>query len=59
VPILVAYGADDDAWRPSVQAEMAARLGAEHAVISGAAHSPNVEAPERLVGVLRRFWDGS
>ena len=28
LPMLVAYGPDDDAWPPSVQAEMATRLGA-------------------------------
>lgn len=56
LPVLVAYGEGDDAWRPAVQAEMAARLRARHAVIPGALHSPAVEQPERTVGVLTDFW---
>jgi pimeloyl-ACP methyl ester carboxylesterase len=56
VPILVAHGSDDDAWTPATQADMAARLGAEHRVIAGAAHSPNVEAPDDTVAVLGAFW---
>jgi pimeloyl-ACP methyl ester carboxylesterase len=35
---------------------MAARLGAAHAVIAGAAHSPAVESPEETVALLTRFW---
>jgi pimeloyl-ACP methyl ester carboxylesterase len=35
---------------------MAARLGARHRVIAGAAHSPNVEAPAGTVAVLLDFW---
>ena len=38
VPVLVAHGVDDDAWPPSVQREMAGRLGAHYAVIPGAVH---------------------
>ncbi len=34
VPVLVAYGEDDEAWPPRVQAEMAQRLHASHAVVS-------------------------
>ena len=56
VPLLVAYGADDDAWPPHVQAEMAARLDAAHAVIAGAVHSPAAERPEATVRVLLDFW---
>lgn len=56
VPTLVCYGELDDAWAPATQAEMAARLGAEHQVIAGAAHSPAAEKPSELTSVLTRFW---
>lgn len=56
VPVLVAYGEADDGWPPSVQAEMAGRLGARHASIPGAAHSPAREAPGETVRVLLNFW---
>jgi pimeloyl-ACP methyl ester carboxylesterase len=55
-PTLVLHGADDDAWPPSVQAEMAVRLGAEHVVIEGAAHSPAVENPADTAAALIGFW---
>ncbi len=57
VPVLVAYGADDEAWPPSVQAEMAQRLHAGHAVVSGAAHSPNAEQPDATATLMARFWE--
>jgi len=56
VPVLVAHGADDDAWPPSVQHEMAERLGARYAVIADAAHSPAVENPAGTVAALLEFW---
>jgi len=56
VPVLVAYGAGDDSWSPAVQSDMAARLGARHAVIPEAAHSPAVENPAATIGILRGFW---
>jgi pimeloyl-ACP methyl ester carboxylesterase len=56
LPILVAHGADDDAWPPAVQREMAHRLGAHYAVIGSAAHSPAVENPAGTVDVLLSFW---
>jgi pimeloyl-ACP methyl ester carboxylesterase len=56
VPVLVAYGEHDDGWTPEVQAEMAARLGAAHAVIPGAIHSPAVQQPAATVRVLHDFW---
>jgi pimeloyl-ACP methyl ester carboxylesterase len=58
LPILVTHGADDDAWPPAVQREMAARLGARYAVIPGAAHSPAVENPAGTVAALLAFWLG-
>jgi pimeloyl-ACP methyl ester carboxylesterase len=56
-PILVLSGERDDAWLPAVQDEMAERLGAERAVIAGAAHSPAVENPAATVAALVRFWN--
>jgi pimeloyl-ACP methyl ester carboxylesterase len=56
LPILVAHGADDDAWPPAVQREMAQRLGAQYAVIGNAAHSPAVENPAGTADVLLSFW---
>ncbi|MFL6128205.1 MAG: alpha/beta fold hydrolase [Mycobacteriales bacterium] len=58
VPLLVAYGADDDAWPPAVQAEMAERLGAARAVVAGAVHSPAAQQPDATVRVLLDFWAG-
>jgi pimeloyl-ACP methyl ester carboxylesterase len=55
--LLVLYGENDDAWAPSVQDEMAQRLGAQRVCIPGAAHSPAVEAPETVASTLTRFWD--
>ena len=55
VPVLVLHGADDDAWEPSLQAEMAVRLDAVHAVIEGAAHSPAVEQPDATAAALLAF----
>lgn len=56
LPVLVAHGEHDDAWPPAEQAEMARRLGARHAVIPGAVHSPNVEAPGVTAEVLGAFF---
>jgi pimeloyl-ACP methyl ester carboxylesterase len=56
VPVLVLYGAADDAWPVEVQAAMAARLGAAIAVIPNAMHSPAIENPAATSGALLRFW---
>ncbi len=56
IPVLVAHGADDDAWSPAAQAEMARRLGARHAVVAGSVHSPAVEQPARTLELLTEFW---
>jgi pimeloyl-ACP methyl ester carboxylesterase len=58
VRTLVIHGAADDAWPPDVQAEMARRLGAEHAVIADSVHSPACEQPEAFAAALLRFWQG-
>lgn len=57
LPMLVLYGEDDDAWPPEAQSAMADHLGAERVVIPGAAHSPNVEAPETTAEALTAFWN--
>lgn len=58
LPLLVLHGADDDAWAPAVQGEMAARLGARHVVVPGAVHSPAVEnAPATAEAIARFFAD--
>ncbi len=56
VPVLVAYGENDYIWPISAQADMAARLGARHEVIRGAAHSPAVEQPEAFAALLIDFF---
>ena len=59
VPVLVLYGADDDAWAPAVQAAMATRLGAEQVVIAGAMHSPAIEQAATTAAALLAFYAGS
>jgi pimeloyl-ACP methyl ester carboxylesterase len=56
IPTLVLYGEDDNAWPPTVQADMATRLGAHQFCIPGAAHNPNVEAPATTAHALTQFW---
>jgi pimeloyl-ACP methyl ester carboxylesterase len=55
VPLLVAYGEDDYIWSTDEQAEMAQRLGARHAVIANAAHSPAVQNPEAFADLMIDF----
>jgi pimeloyl-ACP methyl ester carboxylesterase len=56
VPCLVAFGESDDAWPVAMQRDMAARLGAEVAVVPGARHSPNTENPQALLDALLPTW---
>jgi pimeloyl-ACP methyl ester carboxylesterase len=56
LPVLVAHGADDDAWAPAVQADMAIRLGARYEIVPGSAHSPAAEAPAATADLLLDFW---
>jgi len=56
VPLLVLYGAADDAWPPAIQDEMAGRLGAPAVVVPDAAHSPAVENPPLTAAALLEFW---
>jgi pimeloyl-ACP methyl ester carboxylesterase len=59
LPMLVVHGAEDDAWPPALQAEMARALDAAHEVIPLAAHSPAVENPDATLTALLKFWDAS
>ena len=56
LPILVAFGARDDAWPPAEQRQMASRLGARLVVFADAAHSPAAESPEETAEALVSFW---
>jgi len=55
-PTLVLFGADDDAWAPATQVEMAERLGAKVVRIAGSVHSPAVENPAPTADALINFW---
>lgn len=56
IPCLVVFGESDDAWPVAVQRDMAARLGAEVALVTGAGHSPNIENPQALLDALLPTW---
>jgi pimeloyl-ACP methyl ester carboxylesterase len=56
VPVLVLHGAGDDAWEPTTQREMAARLRAQYVVVPDAAHSAAVENPTATADALLDFW---
>jgi pimeloyl-ACP methyl ester carboxylesterase len=53
---LVMCGEGDDAWPVSAQRDMADRLDADFAVITGARHSPNTENPDELLYTLMPTW---
>ena len=57
LPVLVLHGEADDAWTPALQTEMAVRLGAAHAVIPDAMHSPAVENAEATAKALLAFYE--
>ena len=59
LPILVAYGAQEETWPPAVQRQMAARLDADLVVFADAAHSPAAECPEETAEALVSFWLGT
>jgi pimeloyl-ACP methyl ester carboxylesterase len=58
LPVLVLHGEADDAWTPSLQTEMAVRLGAEHVVVPDAQHSPAVENAAATAKALLAFYEG-
>jgi pimeloyl-ACP methyl ester carboxylesterase len=55
-PGLVICGEHDVAWAIATQQDMADRLEADFAVIPDAKHSPAVENPAALLGVLLTTW---
>ena len=57
LPVLIAFGEDDDAWSPKLQAETASRLGAPTVSFPKAAHSPAAEVPAETAAALAAFWD--
>lgn len=56
LPVLVLHGANDDAWPPAQQAEMARRLRAEVSIIDGAGHSPAADEPDITAERLLEFF---
>ena len=58
LPVLVAYGVDDDAWTTEHQDGLATRHGGMSVRIPGAGHSPAVDAPAHTAAVLTSFWSG-
>lgn len=56
LPILVAYGEDDDRWTPQEQEDMASRLGARRVRWPGIGHSPNAEQPEMCSAALAAYF---
>ncbi|MFD7298122.1 alpha/beta fold hydrolase [Streptomyces sp. NPDC059897] len=55
--IHVLSGERDDTWPVPLLDDMAARLGAERTVVTGAEHSPNTDQPEATAAALADFWD--
>jgi pimeloyl-ACP methyl ester carboxylesterase len=58
VPTLVCFGANDDAWAPARQRDMAQRLGAQLCVVENAGHSPALDQPGETAAALTAFWAG-
>lgn len=56
VPCAVVCGAEDDAWAPASQHDMARRLAAEFHRVPEARHSPNTENPASLLALLLPLW---
>ncbi|WP_337960522.1 alpha/beta hydrolase [Kutzneria chonburiensis] len=53
---LVICGEQDDAWSVASQRDMADRLDADFAVVTGAKHSPNTENPDGLLATILPTW---
>jgi pimeloyl-ACP methyl ester carboxylesterase len=53
---LVICGEQDDAWSVASQRDMADRLDADFAVVTGAKHAPNTENPDGLLGTILPTW---
>jgi pimeloyl-ACP methyl ester carboxylesterase len=52
LPVVVAYGASDDAWPLEEQNRVAAAVGRAPVIIPGSGHSPAAEMPELTADVL-------
>ncbi|MFG3350010.1 alpha/beta fold hydrolase [Streptomyces sp. NPDC048018] len=57
LPLHIAYGDEETVWPVPDLAAAAARTGAQHTVVAGAGHSPNVSHPQELAARLTAFWD--
>lgn len=55
VPTLLVYGAEDTLTPPSQGEALAAALGGELVVLSGAGHLPNLEVPDTFNAALRAW----
>ncbi|MFJ9806680.1 alpha/beta fold hydrolase [Streptomyces sp. NPDC101158] len=57
LPLHIAYGDEETVWPVPDLAAAAVRTGAQHTVVVGAGHSPNVSHPRDLAARLTAFWD--
>lgn len=57
VPVLVAFGENDDRWSPNTQLDMARRLKARAVAIQDAGHMPNEDQPEATADAVLDFWE--
>ncbi|MFB7863395.1 alpha/beta fold hydrolase [Streptomyces sp. NPDC056069] len=57
LPLHIAYGDEETVWPVPDLAAAAVRTGAQHTVVVGAGHSPNVSHPRELAARLTSFWD--
>ena len=56
-PVLVASGAHDFLWPPSIGRQVAALVpGARFEALDAAGHFPHLQAPATLVGLARGFF---
>lgn len=56
LPVLVAWGEQDDAWTPEEQKVTADRLGARAEQLDGLGHSPAADSPAVTADLLDSFW---
>ncbi|MGW0467057.1 alpha/beta fold hydrolase [Streptomyces sp. NPDC003027] len=57
VPLHIAYGDGEMVWSVAELAAAARTTGAQHTVVVGAGHSPNVSHPQELADRLTAFWE--
>ncbi len=56
LPVLIAFGAEDDAWTLEHQHALAERHDGLAVRIANAGHSPAVDQPEHTAALLSEFW---